>query len=318
MVKLDTDAIPTAHSFRWTHYKTPNNALQMTLENQSLGHDYAFTVTDRQFISVLGTTDAQNALLLLHNGMRCAEDVTEFLYGHGLESLLREHRPFAEAALESGLNPLDLLNFMNATDARDRNLGHAADAVRTFALEKEFKDIQYRSSMAHLVLKGEARYEDIKAIGAALVHRHFDLEELSTRLYVLATSTEPSYTAEHIRSAIERRMQHGMDKDYGDCLMELIGRYGGEIGLSIQNPVALRHIIYVRDSIQDEIALLPYADAVYSKIPDLDYQMPDIAKLFDHGISVEEAGKGLAEGRSAQQIIAMTEGVEEALTEGWL
>ena len=318
MVELDSGSIQTEHIFRWTHYKMPNNALQMSLENQSLVHDYEFTVTDQQFISVLGTTDAPNALLLLHNGMRSAEDVTEFMHGHGLEPLLREHGQFANAAIESGLKPLDLLDFMNATDARDRNMGHAADAVRTFALEKKVKDIQFRSSLGNFVLKGDARYEDIRDIGAALVHRHFDLEELSTRLYMLATSSDVPYTAAHLRSAIERRMQNGMDKDYGDCLLEMIGRYGGTIGLSIQNPVALRHTMYVRDSIQDEITLLPYADAVYSRILNLDNKMPDIAKLFDHGISIEDAGRGLAEGRSAQQIIAMKDGVEEALTDGWL
>lgn len=309
--------VPTQHKLTRSSHKAPNLELEVLLE-KSYNIYYEFTATDQEFISVLGSVDSGNALLLLHHGLRSSQDVAAFLLDHRMESLARPYSKIAEAALESGLDPVHLLEFMNSTDSRERHSEHAADAVRTIALEKEYKNIRHISSLSRLVLSGEARYEDIKTIGAAKVHRNFDLLNLSERLHGLASSEDTSFTAHHVLAAIERRMAAGMDKGLGENLLDLIERYGGDTGLSVQNPVQVRHIPFVADTMAEELELLPYADAVYTLQPDLEAKMADINRLRTSGISVEAAALGLSEGRSAQQIIAMTEGVEEALTEGWL
>jgi hypothetical protein len=316
LADLPGASAPTQYYRNRSSHKAPNFDLQALLEK---GHNryYEFTATDEEFISVMGAVDSGNALLLLHHGLRSEREVTDFLLDHRMESLSRAYSNIAEAALESGLDPVHLLEFMDSTDSKERNSEHAADAVRTLALEKQYKDVRHIGSLSRLVLSGEARYEDIKTIGAAKVHRNSDMLTLAERLHDLASGEQP-FTAHHVLAAIERRMAAAMDKEVGEQLLDLIKRYGGDTGLSVQNPVQVRHIPFVADTVAEELELLPYADAVYTLRPDLEAKMADINRLRKHGISTQDAARGLSEGRSAQQIVAMKDGVEEALTDGWL
>jgi hypothetical protein len=310
----ETPSLPVDYDLPKSSHKSPDGDLYMEFPS---GLSYRFSVTDEEFFSVLSVVDAKNALLLLSNGMTSSEQVTEFLENKGMHHLIRDNKKLSEAALESGMNPLhlmELMGFMRTTDSASVN------AVRTYALEKsETPDLWFYSSLAQSVMMGDARYEDIKIIGPALVRRHFDLENLSSRLSDLASSkTSLGYDASHLLRAIERRMESGMSTEIGDALLTLMAHFGGDEALKLKNPVQLRHAVYSAATREEAIACFPYADEVFEMLPDAEVSFTSLVTMRGNGIPVSTVVDGLKIGRNASQIIAMHAGVEAALTDGWL
>jgi hypothetical protein len=310
----ETPSLPVDYDLPKSSHKSPDGDLYMEFPS---GLSYRFSVTDEEFFSVLSVVDAKNALLLLSNGMTSSEQVTEFLENKGMHHLIRDNKKLSEAALESGMNPLhlmELMGFMRTTDSASVN------AVRTYALEKsETPDLWFYSSLAQSVMMGDARYEDIKIIGPALVRRHFDLENLSSRLSDLASSkTSLGYDASHLLRAIERRMESGMSTEIGDALLTLMAHFGGDEALKLKNPVQLRHAVYSAATKEEAIACFPYADEVFEMLPDAEVSFTSLVTMKGNGIPVSTVVDGLSAGRNASQIIAMHAGVEAALTDGWL
>lgn len=309
-----------SYEFPTSQMKSPNGELFMRLSSPLRGY-YRFSVTDEEFYAVLALVDANNALPLLNYGMRTTEHVTEFMHRNGMKSLLRDHSAIAAAALETGMKPSDLLSFMFSTTASDRNQPGAPDAVRTFALEKKetSENQTYLGSLATMVLNGEARYEDLKIIGTALVRRHYDLESLSALLYDLFLNPDDAkFTAHHIKAAIERRMANKMNADTGESMLKLMQRFGGDFALQIRHP---EKVLWLMDQVQmqdDAESIMEYADALYSLNPEITPSHADVLALHGHGISTDAAVTGLLEGCSGQQIIGVSEGIERPLTEGWL
>ena len=317
LTQTETAPAPVEYVLTRSKYKSPSSELYLMMESVS---EYKFSATDEEFIAVLSSVSTGNALALLNHGLRSCQQVEDFLRSKDWSSLLRNRRNLGDAALESGLSPLHFMEFMSCADTKAKNERSAADAVRAFALDKASNpDLGYYSSLAQSVLSGEMRYEDIIAIGATMIRRHFDLEELGSRLCDLAWSPVPlDFEAVHLRMVIDQRIEDGMESEPADSRLRLMGYYGGDFSLSLKNPVKLRHAIYAEWTREEALGYIPYADAVLSISPDLNTRMSDFAILKNAGIPMELAAAGLQEGRSAQQIVAMSEGVEPALTEGWL
>jgi hypothetical protein len=310
-------SIPVDYDLQKSKYKSPDGYLSVEV---SAGRSYRFSVTDEDFFSVLSIVDAENALLLLSNGVASSEKAKELLKSKELDSLIRDYTKLSEAAVDSGLSPLHFIELMSSMKPNDRLSLNAADAVRTYALEKsETPDLWYYSSMAQNVLTGDARYEDIKSIGPALLRRHFDLEGLSARLADLAWSNTPlDYDSSHLLGAIKRRMKSGMSTEVGDSLLTLMAHYGGDEALKLKNPVQLRHAIYSDTTKEEVLASFPYADEVFDLVPDAEVSFTSLVNMRGNGIPVNDVTDGLKAGYKASQIIAIHAGVEPALTEGWL
>lgn len=308
---------PVEYNLLKSAYKHPSGDLYMEVPS---GTYYQFSVTNEEFFSVLSVVDGVNALPLLSNGVASSEQATEFLTRRGMQSLLRDYTKTSEAALETGLDPLHLMEMMAFLKANELMSTNAADAVRTYALEKsEVAGLWYFSSMAQSVMSGDARYEDIKVIGPALLRRHYDLEGLSARLADLAWSNAPlDYDASHLLGVIERRMKSGMDTAVGDALLTLIAHFGGDVVLKLKNPVPLRHAVYSDATKKEAIACFPYADEVFDLLPDAEVSFTSLVTMQGNDIPVSTVVDGLKAGRNASQIIAMNAGVEAALTDGWL
>lgn len=307
---VDYELLKSAHKY-------PDGGLYMEAPS---GSHYRFTVTKEEFYSVLSVVDGANALALLNIGVRSAEQATEFIARKGLDSLLRNHSKLSDAALESDLAPLHFIEITGFLKPHELASINAADAIRTYALEKsEAAGLWYFSSMTQSVISGDARYEDIKYIGATLLRRHYDLEGLSARLADLAWSNTPlNYDATHLLRVIERRMENGMDTEFGDSLLMLVANYGGDEALKIKNPTALCHAVYSGVSKENAIACLPYADEVFGEVPDADITFSALVNMQKNGIPVSTAIDGIKAGRTVSQIIGLHAGVEAALTDGWL
>lgn len=313
----ESSSVPVVYKLLKSAHKYPDSDLYMEVPS---GIYYEFSVTNEEFFSVLSVVDGVNALPLLSNGVTSAEQAREFLTRRGIQSLLRDYTKASEAALETGLGPLHLIEMMGFLTANERMSINAADAVRTYALEKsEVSGLWYYNSMAQSVISGDARYEDIKLIGAALLRRHYDLEALSARLADLAWSNAPlGYDASHLLRVIERRMESGMDSELGNSLLALMAHFGGDVALKLKNPVQLRHAVYSEASKEDAVACFPYADKVFDLLPDAEVSFTSLVAMRDQGIPVNMVVDGLKAERNASQIIAMHAGVEAALTDGWL
>lgn len=303
------------------NHKAPDFDLKTTFVKLGTSN-YRFTVTDAEFYAVLGVVSPANALVLLHGGIRSGEEVTEYLSGRGMMSLLRSHKHMTDAALEEGLNPLHFIEFMDSTNVTDRNVDCVVNAVRTYAMEKKEKpNLWFLNCTAQAVLRGDARYEDIKIIGAPLVQRHGDLEALSSRLYDLAgaiSEDEYDFDAHHILAAIKRRMESNMDVEVGEALLTLMRECGGDFALSLKNPVQIMRLLQSEKYPSDNKELLSYADAVLDMDAEVVTSFADLEYLYENKVEVHMAFEGLKEGRSGSQIVGMRQGIEPALTQGWL
>lgn len=318
LVKQDVSAPQSVkYDLPKSKFRSPDGEIYLEFPS---GLSYAFSATDEEFFSVLSVAYVPSALLLLSNGLMNAEQVTTFLRGKGLESLIHDYSKLTEIAWESGLSPLHFIEMMSSIRPNDMLSINAADAVRTYALEKsKTPDLWYYSSLAQNVLTGDARYEDIKIIGDVLLRRHFDLEGLVARLADLAWSNTPlGYDASHLLRAIERRMESGMDTEVGDSLLTLMAHYGGDEALKLKNPVQLRHSVYSEASKEEAVASFPYADGVFDLVPDGEVSFSALVTMRRIGIPVDVVADGLKSGYKSSQIIAMHAGVEPALTDGWL
>lgn len=311
---------PVGYDLPKSHYKTPNGDLFMEMP-LGMGN-YKFSVTDEEFYSVLSVVDAVDSLLLLSLGVRSAEQAREFAKAKSLPSLIKPYEKLSEAALECGMKPLHFVEMTTYMDGDQLASISAPDAVRTYALEKsETPGLGFYNSLSQIVLSGEARYEDIKVIGAALLGRHSDIPNLTYRLSDLARSNSPlKFDATHIRRAIERRMESGMEVEVATSILTIMSKFGGEEALKLRNPQPISDAIY-SFAISNKygiVSYFPYADDFYDHAVGLTVNFSQLMMLHDSGVSAQKAAEGFNAGFTASQIMGMNEGVETAVSSGWL
>lgn len=302
--------------------------------------NYEFDATDLEVYDVLSVTTPESAVVLLKSGVRNAETAKTELVDAGTEHLIEDNSAVTARALKDGIQATDFLSYYVVNDKQFRERpdlfyrGALDYSDRALGMRMRSDDAKAAVGIKTLTLRqlidaGEIRLRDVRTIGSTRLFDAMDDEGALVKALKSLKSGKCLYKIEDLDGWIDRFELSGklsMGNRVKMAVYDLGARHGAEylktmpsngIGISLCYEYG-RMATGWGYSLEKERQFIEYAYAVDDyTAADLDNE--EYKKLFESGVSIEAAGRGLMKDFAADQIIAIeNHGIAPSISDGWI
>ena len=277
------------------------------------GRSY-FKASDEEIYSVFSVANESNALLLLEDSVRSAEEAKRYLEASGMSRLIEDNDSMCKEALGRGIRPE---SFVEAIAALGPPAGsnHYMDAVEAHSMT--FLD---KMNVHHDVYQGNISLVHLKDIGPDRLSNWRLLVPIRQSLQEINDGTAV-YTIDHLKKLMDEHNK--VNAQYKVALViNIANEYGIDFAMTLQNTNWGYAEFLLDTGVEKERAkaLLKYEDDIASYASDHAIYSEGLsyvkcAKYFDAGISVADAAEG---GISDQQLDGIKGGIERSISGGWL
>ena len=290
--------------------------------------DYQFTASDTEVYDVLSVTHGGNALVLLALGIRSADDARAYLLKNGEGDLLTDNSELVQEMLKRNISPQYYLENTNTSAGTVRfDSPFLADAIE-FSTIKSLEDSFHRSETRALILDGEITLADIKTIGASRLKNFDRLRGISDTLRdyhkgnldcsiedikdFVTRANDEGLVLGHFKSAVH--LLRNFDREKMDEVKDL-RTFAAIFNPKVKDLKAEAHRAHYASLLMDGLAAAEvprsarYFGAEFPK---------DVETLRSAGIEAKDAYPLMNDGMTAQQVVGVLNGVNVAVSEGWL
>lgn len=274
----------------------------------------SFTANDAQIYSVLSVTSPGNALLLLKDGARTAEEATARLDELGLGRLMEDNSALTGEMLSRRIYPETYFSVLAGEGDASPNF---LDYVEYMSIDSLFEFHE----MGREVKAGSIKLADVKALGVGRIKKSEAEREIREYLQACANGTTNT-TMNDAKIIFEK---YGNEFSSISYALALNSRYGSEFGTVIEPDgfvMGLSRRLTARVEEDERIAkVIKYGllvrDAFYeegSRIKEMPSDM-DMVQLYDSEVPPEQVAQGV----TAQQWDAIKNNeVAPSISGGWL
>lgn len=282
---------------------------------------YDFNASDQEFYAVLGTVDStENALHMLSQGVRSAEDAYAYLDERGASHLAVDNSSLTNEMLDSNISVDDFVE----NQERLRNAYPDTEHLADLMILNTMKAIRtQRRDAEPFIARGEVSLDDIRELG---MKRLKSLGRLTDSLPALADiRTNPNSKIKlddvaWLMDKVSESLSVGGDTsiEYKWSAEAMVSE-GKEAIEPIKKFSQLSGLVrnYKQKQYTDHLRKAVYASIVLQITPRV--TMEDMEQLFDSGISAQYAGDALLKGISVETMIdARDHGIADSVADGWL
>ena len=292
---------------------------------------FPFEASEVEVYAVLSVAKPGDAARMLCHGVRTAEEAREYLLKHGAEHQAVKRTKITADALKRGISSYDFMNRMRLV-----GVAHPDDDSAPYAMDVlELSTISALNGQYGYVVQevrsGEIKLDDIKYLGVSKLKSFRRLESTKTAL-LNVHDPDSKYSLDDLKYIVDRAAKESSNaKQYNSALSFLAAE--GVQGLKqVESLHLLTSILSKYKYRNDKTPSYLYdsaacASAAYEIEFRTEYvrqqgaaflSNDDMVMLREAGVPAVVAAQRFNEGMNARSIIAVENGTEKALADGWL
>jgi hypothetical protein len=300
--------------------------------------DPIFTASDVEIYEVFSATDSANAILLLENGVRSADEARAYLRKIDAGDLIRDYSSLMDDMLSRNVSPEDTSNGMLRLDlhiARRPNQNDYSanypDTIEFLSLSA-FENMRGRTNFMNDILEGRINFGDIKDIGTTRL-KVFDRLYFLRDILARKQSGERDFDIDDMKKFLDKSGKSGLVQGHFKSVIHLFDEMGIE-GVNKLDDLKTFSSYFWEEMKNDEedTRFLVERSLYFAQLSEALQNGPtersgrywgqgfkqDAALLRDSGVKIEDAIRLMNEGMSAQQVAGVSNGMETAVADGWL
>lgn len=317
----------TFYAIDYAQYSAdPQLAKALGIHQEDTMGMHRFAANEVIVYDVLSTTSADNAIAIMGTGIRTQEEAQEKLRSLGLEHLIVDNSSLVDELLRRKISPI----YYTETVAKNRAEGvsekHIADAAEAHSVAAIRQWHNQFPPIADRILFDAISYDDIKTIGIGRLKKSCPTGFEAINALNTMHRGKARYDAEQLRDLINHTQGLAVSERESGYAYKMADDFGTDfvIGLKhFSDSADLYKRIHTAASKPDQMQkIVEYFDEmVESGSANTARRVPpvDILSLHEAGIPPEESIRGVEDGMTAQQIIAVhNEGISPSVSSGWL
>lgn len=275
--------------------------------------------SDVEAYDVFSVTRGSDTLLLLAMGIRTREEAVQELEKHDLTYLVEDNEELAQECMRRGIPSYPAIRMAACYGTKDKDEPEYMDALEANGIRSLREMIRYYPTVPDFIMRGVISFADIKEIGVTHVVKAGRYGGSIIRQLQNLKSGRSSYDLETMKKIVLKTEDEPMLSPLSDPL-SMAQIYGAEVVLGLYNFSQAadfqRNFLTNEFTAQQRGEMIALNDKLCMYYGRLEYE--DIAYLYKHGVSFEEAREGLRNNLPLTQIAGLANDISSSVSSGWL
>jgi hypothetical protein len=299
--------------------------------------DPIFTASDAEIFDVLSVTDSANAILLLEKDIRSADEARAYLREMDAGDLIRDYSGLMNEMLARNVSPEDTSDAILRLDLHLARRPNQSDYSENypdtieFLSASAFENMRGRTNFMKDILEGRISFGDIKAIGTTRL-KPFDRLYFLRDILARKQSGERDFDTDDMKRFLDKSSTSGLVQGHFKSVIHLFDELGMEGVDKLDDLKSFSSYFWEEMKNDDEdTRFLVERSLYFAQLSEALQNGPersgrywgkefqqDASLLRNSGIEIEDATRLMGEGMTAQQVVGVVNGIEAAVSDGWL